>query len=604
MRNVYRLAVWWLFLSALGGGAVSAQTLYDQRTTVGPDRGWLIIDGGGMLTNEVRDRFIALAGGQNASIVAIPTALADKDIDPDRYGMAIARLLGVSHVTVLHTRDRTVANSSAFVEPLEHATAVWLEGGRQWRLADAYLGTAVEREIKAVLERGGVVMGGSAGATIQGSFLVRGAAGTPENPDGDNAIMVSPGHVTGFGLLADSAIDQHVDARVREADLDPVIAAHPQLLGIGLYQDAAIIVHGDSFFVVSAPVLIHDGRPHGDRQYYTLSPGQVYDLKRRTVVPTLSAAEAQKYPLNLILDRAARISEPSGTLTIGAGVLESRGAARQSAREVSVVCTAGLYSIGEVAHPARLDGANSLDILARDPAGNELRSSTCRFANVAEGLAAQPSPALLGAELSTHSSVPNMSCGKVYSPNWDNCVGSLTYPNGNVYQGEFHHGMRDGFGFIIINAKGVSDHNNILSNEPSIYAGEFSGNRLNGHGVWFTLSGEGYSGTFVDNIPQADVAKRNCTGDPGSWKNCVATVHYPNGNLYRGEFVNGHREGIGMIEIHATGTSDDTSIRAPAPGIYVGEFKRDRLNGSGMIFIPGAGFYGTFANNVLTALSP
>ena len=141
MRNVCLLAVWWLCLSALGGGAVSAETLYDQRSTVGPDRGWLIINGGG-ITNEVRDRFIALAGGQNASIVAIPTALADRDIDPDRYGMATARLLGARHVTVLHTRDRRVADSSAFVEPLKHATGVWLEGGRQWRLADAYLGTA------------------------------------------------------------------------------------------------------------------------------------------------------------------------------------------------------------------------------------------------------------------------------------------------------------------------------------------------------------------------------------------------------------------------------------------------------------------------------
>lgn len=149
--------------------------------------------------------------------------------------------------------------------------------------------------------------------------------------------------------------------------------------------------------------------------------------------------------------------------------------------------------------------------------------------------------------------VPNMSCGKVYSPNWDNCVGVAAYPNGNIYRGEFHHGTREGFGFIVINAKGVSDNNNILSNEPSIYAGEFRGNKLNGHGVWFTNSGGGYSGTFVENIPQSDVSQKNCTGEPSSWSNCVAGVRYGNGNLYRGEFVNGHREGIGMIEIQATG---------------------------------------------------
>ncbi len=358
-------------------GAVLAQPLYDERSTIGPDRGWLIIDGGG-LTNEVRDRFVALAGGGKASIVAIPTAMADR-IDSTRYGAGIAQVLGISHVTVLHTRDRALADSPSFVEPLKHATGVWLEGGRQWRLADAYLGTAVQREIEALLERGGVVFGGSAGATIQGSFLVRGAAATPNNPDGDNSIMVSPDHVTGFGLLADSAIDQHVDARARQADLDPVIAAHPQLLGIGLYQDAAIIVHADSFFVVSAPVLIHDGQPHENRLYYELFPGQVYDLKRRAVIPTMSPAEAQQYPLALILDRASRRAESGGTVTFGAGVIESRGQSQPSARAVTLVCSVGLYSIGAVPHPAQLKGAHDLTILSRDLGGNKLRPSTCRI---------------------------------------------------------------------------------------------------------------------------------------------------------------------------------------------------------------------------------
>lgn len=194
--------------------------------------------------------------------------------------------------------------------------------------------------------------------------------------------------------------------------------------------------------------------------------------------------------------------------------------------------------------------------------------------------------------------VPNMGC-KGSPKTWDNCVGAVRYPNGNIYQGEFHHGQREGFGFIVINAPGVSNKNSILSNEQSIYAGQFRGDRLNGRGVWFTRAGAGYIGTYIDNIPQPDVSQRNCTGNPRAWSNCVAMVQYGNGNVYRGEFVDGHREGIGMIEIRATGAPDDTSIRTPVPGVYVGEFKDDRLNGRGMIWMPGAGFYGTFVNNVL-----
>lgn len=220
---------------------------------------------------------------------------------------------------------------------------------------------------------------------------------------------------------------------------------------------------------------------------------------------------------------------------------------------------------------------------------------------------AQPVPASPDAKRNAStpasSSVPNMGCGRDYSPTWDNCIGAVRYPNGNIYRGEYHHGMREGFGFIVINAQGVSDKNSILSNEQSIYAGEFRGDRLNGHGVWFTKSGAGYAGTFVDNIPQSDVSRQNCTGDQGSWSHCVATVRYGNGNLYRGEFMQGQREGIGMLEIRATGVPDSRNIRTPAPGIYVGNFKGGRLNGRGMIFIPGAGFYGTFKDNLLGSAS-
>jgi hypothetical protein len=233
---------------------------------------------------------------------------------------------------------------------------------------------------------------------------------------------------------------------------------------------------------------------------------------------------------------------------------------------------------------------HALGSRSSSPAGKEM-----------SGPALQPvAPAPVG-ELDALRFVPNMSCGQVYSPNWNNCVGSLTYPNGNIYIGEYHHGRREGFGVIYINAKGISNETNILSNEPSIYIGGFRGDRLNGHGVWFTKSGAGYSGTFVDNIPQSDVTQRNCSGRlSAAWNNCVAEISYGNGNTYRGEFVLGHREGIGMLDIRATGASDDRDIRMPARSVYAGEFRGDRLNGRGMVFTPSGGFYGTFADTVLT----
>jgi cyanophycinase len=241
----------------------------------GPDKGTLIIAGGGKLGPEIVGRFIRLAGGPNANIVVIATAGDDDAYGPNCDCLAMFKALGASHLTVLHTRDPKVADTEDFAAPLKTATAVWLVGGRQWRLVDSYAGTRTEAEIKAVLARGGVVGGTSAGASIQASYLVRGARA-------GNELMMAPGYEEGFGLMRGVAIDQHVTARHREGDLDAVVAKHPDLLGIGIDQSTAIEVARDRFTVLGAGhVFIHDGReqPNGGR-YYLLKSGDRFDLGR------------------------------------------------------------------------------------------------------------------------------------------------------------------------------------------------------------------------------------------------------------------------------------------------------------------------------------
>jgi cyanophycinase len=282
MHSAGRFFLWLLLCASLVGVAVPSKSAdYDHSPTVGPARGSLVIVGGGRLPPEITNRFVSLAGGPESNFVLIPTAQGS--FNEEEAVKAFSQRFGVNHVTLLHSRDRSRADSSEFVDPLRHASGVWIEGGRQWRLADAYLGTSVEHEIKALLARGGVVGGSSAGATIQGSYLVRGASGDAKNPDGDNTIMMAKGHEAGFGLLPNSAIDQHVITRHRENDLNSVMAVHHGLLGLGIDESTAVVVHGDAFEVIGASkVLVHDGRKHGDVEYSILSSGQKFNLKRRT----------------------------------------------------------------------------------------------------------------------------------------------------------------------------------------------------------------------------------------------------------------------------------------------------------------------------------
>jgi cyanophycinase len=250
----------------------------DTTTVVGPPRGSLVIVGGGKLGTQIGERFIELAGGRDSAFVIIPTA--DGSDKPDGPESSFLVKAGCKDVTVLHTKDRAVADSEEFVKPLERARAVWFSGGRQWRLVDSYLNTRTQQELNALLERGGVIGGSSAGATIQGSYLVRGARQ-------GNEIMMAPGYEEGLGFLRGVAVDQHLLTRHRENDLLQVIDKHPELLGIGVDESTAIVVQGDRFEVIGeSKVAIYDPHhkpaPDGKR-YFLLAPGAHFDMRTRRI---------------------------------------------------------------------------------------------------------------------------------------------------------------------------------------------------------------------------------------------------------------------------------------------------------------------------------
>lgn len=249
-----------------------------------PDNGSLVLVGGAMEDPAIFGRFLELAGGAEAPVVVIPTAGGAQDYDEswpflDDFRHGVAR-----NLTLLHTRDPEEADTEEFVAPLRSARGVWFTGGRQWRLADAFLGTRVERELWALLERGGVIGGSSAGATIQGSYLARGDSAT-------NTIMMGD-HEVGFGFLGNVAVDQHLLRRNRHFDLLEIVRAKPHLLGIGLDEDTAIVVRGGRFEVLGRGyVAIYDATRKIDTggDFYFLAPGDRFDLETR--IPYRSVEE-------------------------------------------------------------------------------------------------------------------------------------------------------------------------------------------------------------------------------------------------------------------------------------------------------------------------
>lgn len=204
--------------------------------------GALVVVGGGSMPKDVVDRFVELAGGKEARIVVLPTAVSREAAAREGIPGFLKRS-EVADVTVLRQRESSEVSEPEFQSAMKAATGVWFGGGRQWNFVDAYENTEAIELFRDVLRRGGVIGGSSAGATIQGELLVRG------HPLG-NTVMLAEGYEQGFAFLPGTAIDQHFSQRGRQPDLISVIRRHPKMIGVGLDEGTAIIVRGTQIDVL------------------------------------------------------------------------------------------------------------------------------------------------------------------------------------------------------------------------------------------------------------------------------------------------------------------------------------------------------------------
>ena len=230
--------------------------------------GTLVIAGGGQLPPEIRQRFLDLAGGpQRARIVIIPAYEADAT---QIVSMSETwRELGLASVQVLQAASRDEANRAAFGQPLDEATGVWLSGGQQALLSERYAGTLVEEKLQAVLDRGGVVGGSSAGAAAMTKVMIE--QGTEEAIES-----------RGFDLFRDAIIDQHFLRRNRLNRLIGLLERHPNRVAFGIDEGTALVVQvhkghlgviGTSYVLACVPTT-----DTGTRRFEIMKRGDHIDL--------------------------------------------------------------------------------------------------------------------------------------------------------------------------------------------------------------------------------------------------------------------------------------------------------------------------------------
>lgn len=187
-----------------------------------------------------------------------------------------------------------------------------MSGGSQLRLSQLIPGTPLGDAIHRAHDRGAVIAGTSAGASIVSDFMI--SMGDEGVTPRQRASQIS----AGLGLLRGVVVDQHFDQRARYGRLLSVIAPSPHLLGVGIDEDTAMVVSAGRTFEVrgsgavfvldcsqartdaadaraGAPVLVSGATVH------TLPAGSTFDLVERRLT-----AFVEQHPDLLVSVAAAK----------------------------------------------------------------------------------------------------------------------------------------------------------------------------------------------------------------------------------------------------------------------------------------------------------
>jgi cyanophycinase len=251
-------------------------------------KGKLIIIGGGLIPDSLFTFFANYIGGKDQPIVYIPTATDDEEFIQKKEHLIKFTSRGFTNLYTIHTRNKKEADDPKNIALMRNAKGLFFGGGDQDLIAAAYGGTQLYEEFIALLNRGGVIMGTSAGATIMGSLLIGG--------DARNDLTKINSFKPAFSFMTHTAIDQHVLARNRQFDLIPVIQQYPNTLGVGLDESTAMIVEAGKFTILGLSyAMIYDPKDWAAQKkqwgrvvkpFKMMSSGEIFNLVTRKIEPS------------------------------------------------------------------------------------------------------------------------------------------------------------------------------------------------------------------------------------------------------------------------------------------------------------------------------
>lgn len=261
-------------------------------------RGDLIIIGGAEEKhgeNKILKEVVEIVGGKDAKLVVLTTATEEPETVGNEY-YEVFKELGIEKIDILNIDSRNDASRDHVAKIIGEASGIFFTGGDQLRITSILGGTKAYAAMQDAYNRGTVIVGTSAGASVMSSNMI--VDGNGNDPARKCTLKMAPG----MGFLEEVIIDQHFHQRGRIGRLLCGVAENPNILGIGIDEDTAIRVFPDAHFEVlgTNSVTIIDGRSISHSNVSELSPDEIlaicnvtlhvlpagygFDLKRKRVI--------------------------------------------------------------------------------------------------------------------------------------------------------------------------------------------------------------------------------------------------------------------------------------------------------------------------------
>lgn len=244
----------------------------------------------------ILSRVVQESGGENASIVIIPTA-SSIPVEVSEIYLEAFDKLGCTSLHIMDIRKKEDAEKPEYIKLMREADCVMFSGGDQSNIAKYIGGTLLDELItEKYKQEDFVIAGTSAGAMCMSENMIAGG--------GYNEILVK-GAVKmrkGMGFIPDLIIDSHFIQRRRFGRLAEAVAKYPTRIGIGLAEDTGLVIKdgheceviGSGMMILFDPrdmiyndeALIEEGEPitMTNLKTHILATGNRFDIKKNKII--------------------------------------------------------------------------------------------------------------------------------------------------------------------------------------------------------------------------------------------------------------------------------------------------------------------------------